>query len=265
MLSYQHIYHAGNGADLQKHLWLLTVFEYLLKKDKPFCWIDTHAGRGLYDLGSAEAQKLSEYKTALKVYDVLKEQNDLPSSLALYMRLLGEHAPQNYPGSALLTAKMLRAGDRMLAYDMHRGEYPHLAITLTPYLNTKTRQADGMAALLANSPPTERRGGALIDPSYEIKTDYADVVGTVATALKKWSTGVFMIWYPLLAAGHHKALVEDCKALASDVVIDEWIWRDPNAEGKGLYGTGMAVFNAPFTTAQTMSDVRDIVLPLIKA
>jgi 23S rRNA (adenine2030-N6)-methyltransferase len=267
MLSYQHIYHAGNGADLQKHLWLITVLKYLLRKDKPLCWIDTHAGRGLYDLTAPEAQKIGEYKKALlPVYEALKDQSELPPPLSSYIDVLKSYLLQNqYPGSALLAAKILRKDDAMFAFDMHKGEYPHLANALTPYRNIHTHQADGLDSLLAKIPPIQKRGGVLIDPSYEIKTDYTLVVETMTKALKKWSTGVYMIWYPLLAAGNHETLLKGCKALDSNVVIDEWLWRDPNAEGKGLYGSGMIIFNAPYTCAETMADIKSRVLSHIHA
>jgi 23S rRNA (adenine2030-N6)-methyltransferase len=270
MLSYQHIYHAGNTADIQKHLWLVTVLDYLGKKDKPLCWIDTHAGRGVYDLEAPEAQKLGEHKIGIEpVYDFLRSTDNLPEPLKIYRDALTKNNEDGslrfYPGSALLAIQTLKSNDRLFAYDMHKGEYPHLANSLTPYRNSKTRQGDGLEHLLALLPPKEKRGGALIDPSYEIKSDYARIVKTMESALAKWAGGVYMIWYPLLAAGHHTTLVNGCRGLHKDVLVDEWIWRDPAKEGRGLYGSGMIIFNPPYTCAETMESVKQAVWPLLQA
>lgn len=268
MLSYQHIYHAGNPADIQKHLWLITVLDHLGKKDSPLCWIDTHAGRGIYDLEAPEAQKLAEHKRGISsIYSWLTTAQNLPVPLSLYRDVLADHNKDGsfrfYPGSALFAIKTMKTTDRLFAFDKHKGEYPHLAESLTPYRNSKTRQADGLEHLLSLIPPKEKRGGALIDPSYEIKSDYARIVETMEKALKKWQGGIYMIWYPLLAAGNHTTLVNGCRAIAN-VRVDEWIWRNPAQEGKGLYGSGMIIFNAPHTCAQTMAEVKKAVWPLLQ-
>lgn len=266
MLSYQHIYHAGNASDVHKHLWLLAVIDDLQRTNKPLCWIDTHAGRGLYDLSAPEAQKLSEYKSGITpLYDRLKNKGNLPPPLGLYFNLIEAHNKHDnmlrfYPGSALLAAQMLRPADRLLAYDMHRGEYPHLAQTLTPYKNSRTRQANGLEHLLKNLPPREKRGGVLIDPSYEIKTEYAVVAETVINALALWPSGIYMVWYPLLPAGHHQALLEPLQVLKTPVLIDEWTWRAPSEKGRGLYGSGMAILNTPPAVIPAMAALKALAL-----
>jgi 23S rRNA (adenine2030-N6)-methyltransferase len=273
MFSYQHIYHAGNGADLQKHLWLLTVLEYLTRKDKPIFWVDTHAGRGLYDLNAPEAVKTPEFKgTLLPVHAALSGAPDLPGPLALYFQLIAKlnegPAIRYYPGSALLAAKLLRPTDRLLAFDLHKGEFSHLFEALAPYPYAQTRCQDGLKKLLPPLPPEERRGGALIDPSYELKSEYGLVLEMVTKALKSWPEGTYMIWYPLLPAQFHIELREGAQALAAkigvELITDEWVWGQISPTGRGMSGSGMLVFNPPYTCAETMQAIKPLVEPLLR-
>ena len=261
MLSYQHIYHAGNMADVQKHLWLICVLEYLCKKDKPFLWIDTHAGRGLYDLQSTEAQKIKEYESGiLKFYDTWKEDKNLPPLLQSYLDFLTRLNPaalNTYPGSAYLAAKTMRSTDRLYAFDLHKGEYPYLEKTLKNYINASTRFEDGLNGLKSLIPHTTlKRGGALIDPSYEIKDEYANTAKAVIDAYTKWPQGIYMVWYPILEKGFHTDLIEQLKALNlsdENFTIDEWHF--PNAE-KGMKGTGMIILNPPYGCSKRMATAK---------
>jgi len=261
MLSYQHIYHAGNMADVQKHLWLLTVLDYLGRKDKPYVWIDTHAGRGAYDLRSAEAEKLAEYKSGIAaVLDKIKGAEH--PILQLYVQKIaalndGKSAVQIYPGSSLLAAQMLRTGDRLFSFDLHPKEFEFLRENLDPYKGADARKEDGYAGLKSIVPPQIRRGGVLIDPSYEIKDEYGQVASAVRDAVKKWPQGVYMIWYPILGAGRHEAL---CDALAEiaqsanvDFTRDEWMFEGVE---RGMLGSGMFIVNTPYTCAETMAGIK---------
>ena len=261
MLSYQHIYHAGNMADVQKHLWLITVLQYLVKKDKPLQWIDTHAGRGLYDLQAPEAQKIKEYESGIgKFYSALKKEKELPPALEFYKNLIQDMNAKNelrhYPGSAYIAAKLLRLDDHLFCFDMHKGEFPHLEKSLKRFSHAHTRFEDGYKALIARVPPKQRRGGALIDPSYEVKDEYKTCARTVIAAHKKWPQGIYMIWYPILKENHHVDLLEPLKALNlpdEDFVIDEWYFKDTE---KGMIGTGMVIINPPYGCAEEMEKVK---------
>jgi 23S rRNA (adenine2030-N6)-methyltransferase len=266
MLSYQHIYHAGNMADVQKHLWLLCVLEYLGRKDKPYVWIDTHAGRGAYDLSAPEAEKLGEYKSGIAaLLDRIKSAEH--PVLKLYAQKIaalndGESAVQIYPGSSLLAAQMLRAGDKLFSYDLHPKEFEFLRENLKLYKGADARKEDGYAALKSLVPPQIRRGGVLIDPSYEIKGEYRQVASAVQDALKKWPQGVYMIWYPILAAGRHEGLCESLSEIAQsagvDYTRDEWIFAGAT---KGMLGSGMAIVNTPYSCADTMAAIKTILVP----
>ncbi len=251
-------------ADVQKHLWLICVLDYLTKKDKPFLWVDTHAGRGLYDLTAPEAQKIKEYESGISsFYDAVKTANDLPAPLARYrdfIKNLNKDGLTKYPGSAYLAAKIMRPTDKLYAYDLHKGEYPYLEKTLKNYLNSTTRFEDGFQGLKSHIPPkTLKRGGTLIDPSYEVKDEYAQTAKAVLNAYHKWPQGVYMVWYPILDKRQHRDLLEPLKALGlpdEDFIIDEWHF--PKAP-KGMKGTGMVILNPPYGCAGQMKTIKDLI------
>lgn len=265
MLSYQHIYHAGNMADVQKHLWLLCALEYLGRKEKPFCWLDTHSGRGAYDLAAPEAQKLGEYKNGiLSVIERLR-QSDHPL-LELYAQKISDINEDHqelrlYPGSALLAATMLRDEDKLYAYELHPKEFTFLSDNLASFHNVKVIKEDGYKGLKSLTPPKLKRGGVLIDPSYEMKGEYEDVVEEISGALSRWPQGVYMIWYPILAAARHEAMCAALTELATahhlDFIRDEWIFE---GAAKGLLGTGMFIFNPPYQSDKDMSAVKNYIL-----
>ena len=247
MLSYQHIYHAGNTADVHKHLWLIRTLDTLKSAGRPFTWIDTHAGRGLYDLHSAEAQKLREYDAGISPFLKTRlSENDLSRPERLYLDLVHgmnvEGDLRYYPGSAMIAAQMLGELDRFYAFERHKGEYPFLQHSLAPFSFASAKMVDGYEGLAKLLPPTPRRGGVLIDPSYERAEEYEQVIKTVDSILKKWPEAVILIWYPVLAAGWHEALKRLALALRPAPVIDEKIWR---TDGPGMRGSGIIAFNAP--------------------
>lgn len=265
-LSYQHIYHAGNPADIQKHLWTLAVLQYLQKKDKPLFWCDTHAGRGLYDLTSPEAQKIKEYNNGImRLYD-----KDIDHPLWRSLKETIQHYNdgndlKKYPGSALMVAHHLRDGDRMECYDLHPQEFRHLDHALSSYKNVTPRKISMEEGIFACTSPKEKRGAILIDPSYEIKKEYQTIPKVVKRVIRKWPNATYMIWYPILPQERHEDLKDICKDIDSDVLIDEWIYDDPNGDGfKGMYGTGMAIFNPPYSVAETITECKNIILPLLK-
>lgn len=247
MLSYQHIYHAGNAADVQKHLWLIEVIQHLQQQNRPITWLDTHAGRGLYDLSSKEAQKLGEYRSGfLKYRDKRQYQKELRDAEKTYLKLvdnLNKKRKGFYPGSALIAAQLLDKPHKINLFELHKGEIEHLKAATEKFTPVKVYKENGYDALLkvAQKKPY---GGVIIDPSYEVKTEYQQVFDQVATALKTWSEGIFLIWYPLLPAGYHKDMVNQFNALPN-IQIEECLFRSEDSGERGLYGTGMIAINAP--------------------
>ncbi len=274
MLSYQHIYHAGNPADIHKHLWLVTVLAYLRQKEAPLTWIDTHGGRGLYDLTAPEALKRKEFEAGLfPVLDFFNTAppDSLPAPLRHYRDILmacnpdRSGRPSCYPGSAFIAAQMLRPTDSLHSFDLHPAEYAHLAQSLKPFSHAHIQKSDGTQALHALLPPVSRRGGALIDPSYEIKTEYTEIFEHLQSALKRFPQGTFMIWYPLLPAGRHHDLTAPCQSLPYPYEIDEWHFTPPHDKPHGLYGSGMILVNPPYTTPKTMAHIKSLILPVLMA
>lgn len=244
MLSYQHIYHAGNLADVQKHALLCAMLEYMVQKPKPLTYIETHAGRGLYDLGSAEAVRTGEAAQGIAVLEAR-----LPPDHPYRRRVAEEralHGPRAYPGSPLLAAGLLRDGDVMHLSELHPQEYRALAQVMEPW-GAHLRAEDGFRAALALAPPTPRRGLMLIDPSYEVKADYATIPKHIATIARKWNVGTLALWYPLLSAGLHKPMVAELQESFPEALCHE-VRFPPAREGHGLLGSGMFIVNPPWGT-----------------
>jgi 23S rRNA (adenine2030-N6)-methyltransferase len=205
MLAYRHAFHAGNHADVLKHVVLVQVLRYMARKDKPFTLVDTHAGAGGYSLEGRFARKKAEYEHGVAR---LWSRPDLPAPLADYIELVrrfndgGAQAATvrlaQYPGSPAFAQMLLRPQDRLRLYELHSTDHRILAAYLGRHPNTQVAQADGFAALRGELPPPSRRGVVLIDPSYELKSDYAKVVGALREALTRFADGSVIVWYPQL-------------------------------------------------------------------
>ncbi|TCP62895.1 23S rRNA (adenine2030-N6)-methyltransferase [Rhodovulum bhavnagarense] len=242
MLSYQHIYHAGNLADVHKHVLLAAILERLTQKDKPLSYIETHAGRGLYDLSAPEAVRTGEAAAGVRVMEPR-----LPEAHAYRKRLAETRARFGgaaYPGSPLIAALSLRRGDVMHLAELHPREYEALAAVIAPF-GAHLRREDGFAAARALTPPTPRRGLMLIDPSFELKSDYAAIPGHMAALHRKWNVGILALWYPILNSGLHTPMVAALREAFLGALCHEV--RFPAArEGHGLVGSGMFIVNPPW-------------------
>lgn len=243
MLSYQHIYHAGNMADLHKHALLAAMLAYLTAKDKPLSYIETHAGRGLYDLTAPEALKTGEAaEGVLRLQGRLAPDHPYVRVLADIRAKYGENA---YPGSPLIAAELLRPGDRMTLAELHPREFAALRSAMAPYGAT-VRQEDGLALALAITPPDPRRGLMLIDPSYEVKADYTALPPLLRKVHAKWNVGVLALWYPVLASGAERPMVAALDALGLPKTLRHELRFPPARDGHCMVGSGMFVVNAPF-------------------
>ena len=242
MLSYQHIYHAGNAADVQKHALLAAMLDYLTAKDKPLTYIETHAGRGLYRLDAPEARKTGEAALGIGRLETAFP-NDHP-----YRRRLAEvrgwYGADAYPGSPLIAALSLREGDRMHLAELHPQENAALKEVMAPF-GAHVRREDGFAMALALAPPTPRRGMVMIDPSYEVKEDYAAIPRVVAAIRRKWNVGIVALWYPILTDARHLPMLAAMTAAAPDALRHE-VSFGPAREGHRMVGSGMFVVNPPY-------------------
>lgn len=196
-MKYRHQYHAGNFADVHKHVLLLDVLTALARKDKGFLFVDTHAGRGMYDLHPGDAAHPSEWQSGIAK---LLAATPRAAALVRYRDLVapGVHgASLQYPGSPLLALRVLRATDRAVYFDTQREEASHLRKSLPPDARARIESADGFAALRALLPPPERRGCVLIDPPYEEREDFARVSAAVTDALRRFEGAVLILWLPV--------------------------------------------------------------------
>ncbi|AUQ59408.1 Protein involved in catabolism of external DNA [Phaeobacter inhibens] len=251
MLSYQHIYHAGNLADVQKHALLARMLDYLTRKDKPLSYIETHAGRGLYQLDAAEAVKTGEAAAGInRLLDgsMLDAGHPLAEAITRTRSADGEKA---YPGSPLIAAHLLRAEDSLNFAELHPQENAALRQALLPHglgRRVHVHQQDGFELAQSLAPPTPRRGLMLIDPSYEVKRDYAQIPGHIAKLHRKWNVGVIALWYPILTDGTHKPMLTALEAQNLPGALRHEVRFPPAREGHRMVGSGMFIVNAPFGT-----------------
>ena len=247
MLSYQHAYHAGNLADVHKHALLAFILAYLTAKDKPLTYLETHAGRGLYDLSGAEAVKTGEASQGIAVAEVQGWFTpDHPYARAL-AEVRHRFGPDAYPGSPLLASHFLRDGDRATVAELHPREYAALTDVMLPFAVT-CRQMDGAAMALALTPPDPRRGLMLIDPSYEVKADYGTMAKLVGDVHRKWNVGIIALWYPILGDMRHRPMLDMLLAAGFPKALRHEVRFPPARDGHGMVGSGMFIVNTPYGT-----------------
>ena len=253
MLSYRHSFHAGNFADVLKHLILIKILEYLGKKDKPFCCIDTHAGPGIYALNEDYALKNKEFENGIAK---LWLRNDLPESLAADVDLIksfnGKDHLSRYPGSPLIIKQFLRNQDRLFLYELHSTEIQLLSDTVGKDRRIKIFHEDGLKNAVGLLPPIEHRGLVLIDPSYEIKSDYPLVIETLIQLHKRFATGTYALWYPVVERSRNKHLEKALKTSGLKNVQLFELGIKTDTHELGMTASGMIVVNPPWTLAAEM-------------
>ncbi|MFO1141676.1 MAG: 23S rRNA (adenine(2030)-N(6))-methyltransferase RlmJ [Amaricoccus sp.] len=241
MLSYQHGYHAGGPADLHKHIVLAELLARLTAKPRAIGYFETHAGRGLYDLAAPEALKTGEAAQGIARIAV--------DPATLFGRALAavraRYGPAAYPGSPLLARELLRPQDRLTLFELHPAEHAALAAGLGRAPGTAIDRRDGFAGVLARVPPATRRGLVLVDPSYEVKDEYAATAAFVRDLAAKWPEATVLVWYPLLPAGRHRMLLAGLAPLRP--AVDEVRFEPPPA--RGMTGSGLALVGAPHGAA----------------
>ncbi len=242
-MNYRHIYHAGNFADVMKHLALCLIIDHLKKKDAPFCVIDAHGGPGLYDLHSEQAQKTREWENGIGRFAGILETGDF----ALYQKLVMPDLAQGlYPGSPSLIARMLRPQDRMIANELHPEDMHTLIQNLRKYKNARVTHLDAYECIRANIPPTEKRGLVLIDPPFEQRDEFETLARQMKEWKKRFANGVFLLWYPIKA---HLAVGSIKKAAIELGIPRTWCFETlihPADQPDTFNGSGLILFNAPY-------------------
>ena len=249
MLSYRHAYHAGMHADILKHLVLTLCLQHMNTKDKPWLLLDTHAGAGIHAIDSEQAKKTGEYIDGIAR---LWNRSDFPAPMAPYMAALqscnGGSKLRRYPGSPWLAAHFARGIDSLRFCELHSTDFALLRREFQDGgRRIKVEQADGFEAMKAALPPPSRRGMVLIDPSYEIKSDYPRVVAALKDGLKRFATGTYLVWLPFLPSIEARALPEKLKKLPVDWLYASLNVRGPATKGHGMNGSAMFVVNPPWT------------------
>lgn len=246
MFSYRHGYHAGNHADVLKHLCQMLILEKLASKAKPFTYIDTHSGAGCYNLGAGFSTKTSEFVDGI---DRLLNLSTQQPEIKRYQKLINQYRQkERYPGSPEIACTMLRAQDTMSLMEWHNQEIINLKKHMGRRTNVSIHHRDGFEGLIALSPPKPARGLVMIDPSYEVNDDYEAVIHTLEKSYRKWKTGIYMLWYPLLAKARDKsgAMVNKIGKGPYSSVLNIQLSVKPQEEELGMHGSGILVINAPW-------------------
>ena len=256
MLSYRHAFHAGNFADVLKHSVLTLVLEYMTRKDKGFSYIDTHAGAGMYQLSDDYAQKTGEYKDGIaKIID----DNDLPEVLLPYIELIKQLNPDEqlalYPGSPGIAKNFVRRQDNSHLFELHPTDINHLNDFCQRWRKVFVKQVNGYQGLLGLLPPPSRRGVVLIDPPYELKEDYVIAVDTIINAYKKFSTGSYILWYPVVK----RELIDKMQQqfTNSDVknLLQVELCLRADTDEYGMTGTGLFIVNPPWQLTSQLETI----------
>lgn len=265
MLSYRHSFHAGNHADVVKHIVLALILTALKQKEKGFFYLDTHSGVGRYSLLSAEAEKTGEYIEGIAR---LWDRTDLPEEVALYINALkkiNKGKLRFYAGSPLLAVQQLRPQDRALLTELHPNDFPLLRQEFAKVPNVVTKRENGFQQLKAALPPKEKRGLVLIDPPYELKDDYELVVQAIVEGYKRFATGVYAIWYPVVLRQHTKRIVKGLEATGIRKILQIELAVRPDSDQRGMTASGMIVINPPWQLEGQMKKIlpylTDVLVP----
>lgn len=254
MFSYRHAFHAGNHADVLKHSILIHTLSYFTQKDTPFWVIDTHAGTGLYNLTNKWAKTSDESSTGLKK---LLEQDKQPELISKYLDLISSfNKPKQdlniYPGSPAISLKIIRPQDKLFLFELLPAEYQDLSKQCYDNLKADKKQLsiildDGFKGFAKLLPPQPRRGIIFIDPSYEIKTDYQQVIENLKIGLRKYPQGTYIIWHPLVQRVQAHDMVRTLRKMPLKWLHATLTIKQPAANGLGMHGSGMFIINPPWT------------------
>ena len=262
-MNYRHVFHAGNFADVVKHVALIAVLLHLRRKEKPFCVIDTHAGSGSYEIEGPEAARSRESEAGIARIRDLAERTDLPDGLRTYLDLVKREGPGRYPGSPRLVACLLRPQDRLIAIEKHPEEAGALARTLAGFPRARVIEGDAYTRLPALLPPRERRGLVLIDPPYEAEDEFIRAADLLAGAHRRFSTGIYLLWFPIKSAPAAEILCGELRtqgiAPASRLDVDRG--GDNDAERQRLSSAGLVIVNPPYTFAAEFQNAATFLAP----
>ncbi|WP_025151500.1 23S rRNA (adenine(2030)-N(6))-methyltransferase RlmJ [Morganella morganii] len=256
MLSYRHSFHAGNHADVLKHTVQSLIIESLKEKDKPFLYLDTHAGAGRYQLSGEHAERTGEY---LEGIARIWAQESVPEELKTYLEAVSALNPRGdlrfYPGSPLIAAHLLRDHDKLNISELHPSDFPLLRNEFSRDNRARVVREDGYQQLKSQLPPSSRRGFVLIDPPYELKSDYQAVVKGIQEGHRRFATGTYAVWYPVVLRQQIKRMVKDFQATGIRKILQIELAVRPDSDQRGMTASGMIVINPPWKLESQMRSV----------
>ena len=246
MLSYRHLFHAGSFADVFKHVLLTRLMVALNEKDKPYFYLDTHAGTGLYDLSHPWAQKGREFESGIKK---LWDRKDIPAAMKPFMDIVRQENPDGhlryYPGSPRIVRSMIRPIDRIALSELNKTDYAELQTLFAGDRRVNAQLLDGYQALKANLPPKERRGLVLIDSSFDRAREFARLAAALQDAHERWATGTYAIWYPMMGAGVIRGFERTIEQTGIRKVLQFELSILPE-DASTMPGSGMIIVNPPW-------------------
>lgn len=265
MLSYRHAFHAGNHADVLKHYVLGLLLDYMNQKDKPYWYIDTHAGAGMYSLTEGYATQNAEFEQGISK---LMSADNLPKPLADFVaqiKRFNTNSLEFYPGSPLVAQDFLRADDKIRLFELHPSDCKLLIENFRGQgKQVKIEMQNGFSGIKACLPPPPRRATVLIDPPYEDKQDYQHVVNMIKDSLICFPTGTYMIWYPILQRPEPAEMIEDLVHLDLPNWLNvEMTIHEPSAEGFGMHGSGLFIVNPPWTLPKILDETMPVLTQLL--
>jgi 23S rRNA (adenine2030-N6)-methyltransferase len=265
MLSYRHAFHAGNHADVLKHYVLSLVLSYMNQKGKPYWYIDTHAGAGLYRLTEGYATQNAEFEQGIAK---LMSADNLPKPLGDFVtqiKRFNTNILEFYPGSPMVAQNFLRADDKMRLFELHPSDCKLLIENFRGQgKQVKIEMLNGFAAIKACLPPPQRRAVVLIDPPYEDKQDYKYVVNMIKDCQTRFATGTYMVWYPILQRPEPAEMIDDLKRLN----LPNWLHvsmniNEPSVEGFGMNGSGLFIVNPPWILPKILEETMPVLTQLL--
>ena len=266
MLSYRHNFHAGNFADVLKHIIQCLILNALSQKPKPYVYFDTHAGAGRYDLTNVKSLKISEHKYGIDKILSLKE---TPDSIKTYLDAVKsinkDHTMlKYYPGSPLLAQLIMSTSNRLELSELHPTDFNLLKQEFVHVRNACIEKIDGYKNLVSKLPPIQRRALVLIDPPYELKTEYQDAFNAIKLAHKKFATGIYALWYPVVSREKIETFVLKFKKSGLKDILRVEMNVKKEDDNYGMTGTGMLIINPPWKIKSQLTDLLPWLLQQLK-
>lgn len=256
MLSYRHSFHAGNHADVVKHIVQSLILDALKQKDKPFVYHDTHSGVGRYDLQDERSEKTGEFKQGIAR---LWSRDDIPAEITSYIEAIKAlnvtEELRYYPGSPSVARAQIREQDRMVLTELHPADFPLLLQEFRGDRQVRMYKEDAFLRLKGSLPPKERRGVVLIDPPYELKHEYMDVVNAIADSHKRWATGTYAIWYPVVYRENIDKMLKGLEKCGIRNILQIELGVEPDTTERGMTASGMIVINPPWKLESQMQTI----------